>query len=837
MTRYFCKMLAAHWRANPLLYGLTVVGVALGVASVISIQILNQSAIASFAAGIRAVNGAADVIVTGKGTRLPDAVYARVRGTPGVARAWPVFQATVSLEERPEQFVQVIGLDLLSPGADWQVLSGLDRAVPALQQSGWAAVSSDLAVALGWELGERFHVLSGSAVRELHVGAKIQMRAAGSSNVLIMDIAQAQSLFGASGLDRVGVETVAPAGVAALVTRLEENLGPTAHVATPEERSEEAQRLLSAFRLNLTALSLVSLLVGTFLVFSSMRACLVRQRKEFGILRSLGATPAQVLVLILVEALLLGAIGVLVGTPVGYWTAVWNVDAVSSTLTNVYLLRELESLEVSAGTLVLAAGVGLGGALCGTLLPALDVWRRDTRNLVEAVPAEAAERHRPQRLFWCGLAALALVFSWYGIAGWRWRPAGFVLATAILLSLPMVTPYLVQLVAGAVRTPDFGFRYGVRSLGATLANTAFSVSALAMAVCLLVGITLLVESFRETLAHWVDRSLRADIYVTTVTGTRDARTSGLSAAVVEHLAGRSDIVRADPLRRWYLEVGGRRVSVAGVDLSRHFGDSRFVMVSGSEAGAVERAFREGGVLIGEPLAHRTGAGIGDFVEIEGPSGPVRFPVAGIYYDYTEGGSVTMDIGLMAQEFGAGPVTSMALYLGPDRNTESVAEAIKGQFPSGSLIVRSNRRLKAEVLDIFDQTFAVTQILQVMSLIIAACAITLTLLVVAQEKRSEIALYQTLGAYRRQIFWLFVDKGTAMACLGLVLGFLGGAGVGAVLIFIIQRSYFGWSIQWTWPWTQLGWEAVAILSAAIIASLYPAVRASRTPAGELCNADA
>ena len=164
-------------------------------------------------------------------------------------------------------------------------------------------------------------------------------------------------------------------------------------------------------------------------------------------------------------------------------------------------------------------------------------------------------------------------------------------------------------------------------------------------------------------------------------------------------------------------------------------------------------------------------------------------------------------------------------------------SIKAQFGSSGLVVRSNRTLKARVLYIFDQTFAVTRILQVMSLFIAACAITLTLLVVAQEKGSEIALYQTLGARRRQIFWLFVNKGVAMACLGLVLGFVSGLGLGVILIFIIQKSYFGWSIQWAWPWVLLAGEALAILGAAVLASVYPAIKASRTPARELCHADA
>ena len=414
---------------------------------------------------------------------------------------------------------------------------------------------------------------------------------------------------------------------------------------TPSERTGQAQQLLGAFRLNLTALSMVSLLVGTFLVFSSMRACLVWQRREFGVLRSLGSTPAQVLALILGEAALLGVMGVVIGIFAGYWTAIWNLDAVSSTLTNVYMLQEIESLEVSGGTLALAVFAGLGGALSGTLLPALDVWRRDTRTLLDTFPTQSTGIAAARNLFRLGLVLVTGAVAWYWLLGWRWRPSGFILATAMMLCLPLLAPWLVQRLTGWVRVPDFGFRYGVRSLGATLANTSFSVSSLAMAVCLLVGITLLVESFRETLVRWVDRSLRADVYVTATVAARPGPGATLSAPLVERLAREPEVEGVDPLRRLFLPVGGRRVAVVGVDLSRPAEQRRLGLLSGGDA--VGRAVRDRGVLIGEPLSRSALLKVGDRVEIEGPEGPVRLPVSGIYRDYTEGGSVTMDLGLMA----------------------------------------------------------------------------------------------------------------------------------------------------------------------------------------------
>ena len=840
MLRYFYRTVSAHWRTNPVLYGLTVLGVALGVASVISIRILNQSAVTSFAAGVHTIGGAADVVVAGKGGTLPDRAFALVRATSGVRAAWPVFETAVSVQGRSDVFVRLLGVDLLAPAQDFRdALSEPAPGAEAVGGPGWAAVTPELAAAMGWSAGDRFEARAGAHAAVLRVGAFIDMQrwgASGSRRALVMDIAEAQSLFGGSGtLHRIGVEAAPGTEPAALAALLERRLGRGAEAATPSERAGQARQLLGAFRLNLTALSMVSLLVGAFLVFSSMRACLVWQRREFGLLRSLGSTPAQVLALILGEAALLGVMGVAVGIFAGYWTAVWNLDAVSSTLTNVYMLREIESLEVSAGAIALAVLAGMGGALSGTLPPALGVWRRDTRALLDNFPSRSAGITGVRNLFRLGVGLVAGVLAWYWLVGWRWRPAGFLLATVLLLCLPLLAPRLVQRLSGRVRVSDFGLRYGVRSLGATLANTSFSVSSLAMAVCLLVGITLLVESFRETLVRWVDRSLRADVYVTATAGARPAPGATLSAQLVERLAALPEVEGVDPLRRLFLRVGGRRVAVVGVDLDLPAERRRLALLSGR--GAAGRAVRDRGVLIGEPLSRSLSLEAGDEVEIEGPEGLVRLPMSGVYRDYTEGGSVTMDRSLMAAALGPGRLTSVALHLRPGADAEAVAAGIEGRNPHGSVRVRSNRGLKEEVLHVFDQTFAVTRILQVMSLVIAACAITLTLLVVAQEKAGEIALYRTLGAFRTQVFRLFVGKGTALAFMGLALGLAAGVGLGAVLIFVIQKSYFGWSIEWTWPLGALAGQALAILAAAVLASLYPALRASRTPANELCHADA
>jgi putative ABC transport system permease protein len=209
----------------------------------------------------------------------------------------------------------------------------------------------------------------------------------------------------------------------------------------------------------------------------------------------------------------------------------------------------------------------------------------------------------------------------------------------------------------------------------------------------------------------------------------------------------------------------------------------------------------------------------------------------VAYDYSsENGNVTMDLATLSAVFGPGELNSIALYLEPGRDPERVIDAIRGAFPQAPLNLRSNRALRAEVFRIFDQTFAVTRLLQVLALLVAAGGITLTLLILGRERRSELAVYRALGAHRRQVFRFFVGKGAGIGLFGLVIGFAGGAALAFILIFVINRAYFGWTIQVAWPWRQLGTGAAAIIAAAMAASLYPALRASRTPATQLSRDD-
>ena len=842
MIRYFSTALVAHFRAGRSLYVLTVIGVALGVASVLSIQIINRNALAAFVGSVTAVSGDADLTVLGRIPSFAEQLYPAVLATPGVRAAWPLVRVDVALLERQEVFLDVVGIDFFAPiDIPWQDESEPDDLSDSMSTIGWVAITPTLAQQMQWNVGDTFNVAIGSRSVTLVVGALVDFQAMtplASPKLVVMDIAQAQSLLGRVGeIHQIDVKLVDGVSLPQMQARLQNRLGEAVRVVTPEQREQQAQGLLSAFRLNLTALSLISLFVGMFLVYSSTQASLVRRREEFGLLRSLGATRRQVLGLIFSEIAILGGLGVVLGLPIGYWVAQANVEMVSATLTNLYLLEAISTLEMTWWLYGLGIVIGVGGALAGALIPAFDMSRRDTRSLLAAFTLHEKVGSLAPRLFALGISLVLLGAAWYGLLGRHWKHAGFVLGVALLVAIPLVTPFVMREVCGRVRVRNFGLGYSLKGLAARLQTTAFSVASLAVAVSMLIGITLMIGSFRRTMEVWIGTSIQADIYVSPASWRGSGSESSLEPHVIATLSQHPGVRDVDRLRRFTGYTGEQRVGIAGVEMRLEAEAARFPLLNGDPQTAYRQVLEHDAVFIGETLARQIDLWAGDVLPLYTADGVRSFPIAAVYYDYsTEGGTVVMDLGTMTEKFGPGPINSVALYLRPGYEAEQVVDELKTTFSNLPLQIRSNQRLRREVLRIFDQTFAVTQLLQVMSLLIAVCGITLMLLVLAREQVSELALYRSLGAGRLQIFRMFLGKGLGMGVMGWVLGLVGGVLLAGLLIYVINRAYFGWTIQPYVPWVAILQQSVTILGAAVLASIYPALRASRTPATELSRDD-
>ncbi len=832
------------------MFVLTILGVALGVASVVAIQTLNQGSMQAFDGSVRAISGQAELSVMGMTPAFPETLLVPVLGDPEVTGAWPLCRVEVAVQGRPGVLLDIAGIDLLAPldlpftAREDTATASLD-ALAALVTPGWVAITPAMAGEQGWQVGDTIAVSSGSRAATLTVGALVDFQAfepLAPRTLAVMDIAQVQARLARPGLiHQIDVQLREGADPEKVAGRLAARLGPAVQVVTPEQRNQDAEGLLAAFRLNLTALSMISVFVGVFLVLTTVQASLSRRRGEFGLLRCLGASPRQVVGLILAETAILGLLGVLIGIPLGFWVAARNVATVSATLTNIYVLAGIEKLVLTPEVILLGVSVGVLGAVAGALWPALEMARRDTVALLAPVNLHEQTGRAVGRLSWASLALALGATGWFVLFGKGTSWGGFVFGGLMMLALPLIVPMVVHLVAGSVRPRGLGLALSLRNLGVRLHTSSFAVAALAVTVSMLVGITLLVGSFRTTLISWLDVTMRADVYVTTESWVRAGNEAFLDAGLVADFKEWPGVAAVEEQRRLQVRTvpEGRRIwlnairvaGIPGAELAQ-----RLPLQSGRPE-IVAQAMESGALLIGEPLARKGGLAIGDTLQLAGPEGPVSFPVAGVVYDYTsEGGTAFVTMETLLRYFPGEQTNNAALFLENSDQAEALVSRLRQHYAGQPLVFRSNRDLRREVLAIFDQTFAVTRTLQSLALLIAVLGVALNLVVQARERSGELALLRSLGAARKQVFRLFLGEGLAMGLLGLLMGLAGGVGLAALLILVVNRTWFGWTIRPSLPVGDLAAQVGLVLLASALAAVYPAAQAGLSRPDQLTRDD-
>ncbi|MBU2502732.1 ABC transporter permease [bacterium] len=834
---------------------LTVVGVSLGVGSVVAIQTLNQGALQAFGGSVRAVSGQADLTVLGTVPTIDPALLPRVLADPAVRDAWPLCRLDAALADGSGDLIQIVGFDVFAP-VRYPLTRQLDETgsaadpgdlvAAAMAVPGWCAVTPHLAASHGWAVGDTVPVSSGSRLARLVIGALVDFQRyepLAPVNIAVMDVAQAQALLARpDAIHQIDIVLAGDEDPGTAAARLQRNLGPGVRVLTPEQRAEDAAGLLAAFRLNLTALSLISVFVGLFLVLASVQASLVRRRREFGVLRVLGMQPRQVLVLILAEAGVLGLLGVAIGIPTGFRIALWNVETVSATLTSIYVLEEISRLVLTPTVIIIGTAVGLGGALCGAVLPALDMSRRGVVELLSPLTMHEGARRTAVPLALLAVAAMTAGLLWFVAAGGGNRYAGFILGFVMLIGLPLLVPGVIRAAGAPLRPRGLGWVLSLRNLTIRLRTSSFAVAALAVTISMMVGITLLVGSFRQTLVTWLDVTIRADVYVSTESWIRAGNEAFLDAELLTALGGRPDVQAVETQRRLRVSTadGRHRVWLSGIAFSAVPGvtlASRLPLYAGDPEAVAGRLLASEAVVIGEPLARKAGLGPGDDLVLAGPDGPVSLPIAGVAFDYTsEAGTAFTTLETFGRHFRSDQPNNAALFLQPGADPDAVVAELQRTHRGRPLVFRSNATLRREVLAIFDQTFAVTRTLQTMALFIAACGLALAQLIQVRERAGELALFRALGATRAQISRMFLGEGLAMAGLGLALGLGGGAGLAALLILVINREWFGWTIRPDVPLGALALEVAVILGAALAAGIYPAWKSGLSSPAQLSRDD-
>ncbi len=851
MSRVLWRASLRHLLRHPWQMGLSFVGVALGVAVVVAIDLANASAQRAFLLSTDSVVGRATHQIVGGSRGIPEDIFRAVRIEAGVRLAAPVVEGDVAAPDYPGRTFRVLGVDPFAEAPFRPYLAGLNsRGQTALVSFLTRPATAIMSYGTGRELGlglagdpaterqaNQLTVRAGGVRQRLSIIALLEPADALSrralDSLLVTDIATAQELLSLTGrLSRI--DLIMPAGPLgqAELAKIRAVLPPGAEVRSAAARSQSVAQMTRAFSLNLSALSLLALIVGMFLIYNTMTFSVVQRRGLIGALRVVGVTRREIFSLIVAEAALLGLLGTAAGLLLGVGLAQGLVRLVTQTITDLYFVVSVRELTISGLGLLKGLGLGLGASLVAALAPALEATATQPRAVLNRSTLEA----RSQRVVpWAAVAGMCLVLIGTGLLLLPSRDLilSFGGLFTIFLGCVLVTPVAVvgllravQLLVGT-RTDIVG-RLCIRSVLASLSRTAVAIAALMVAVSVTVGVGIMIESFRQTVAYWLENALQADIYVAPPSLVSRWNEGTLDPVVVTRLSAAPGVEAVSTYRRVSVESPTGRVQLVALQLDvGRYASYRFVE---GRPEAVWAAFEtERTVIVSEPYAYHHRLRVGAAVRLRTDRGVQDFRVAGIFADYgSDRGLVMMSRRTYEQFWHDRGVSSLGLWLSTDRDVTAMLASLRRLVGSVQEVeMRSNRSLRQASLEIFDRTFTITSVLHLLTTAVAFIGVLSALMALQLERERELGVLRATGFTPRQVWGLVTAQTGLMGLLAGLLALPVGLMLASVLVFVINRRSFGWTLELEITPGLLVQAVLLAVLAALLAGMYPAFRMSRT----------
>ena len=806
--------------------------VALGDAAVVAIDLAGDAAAGSFHSSMETLAGKDDFEVTAAGG-LPEAIVARLDTLPYALRVRPRIEDHTMVVATGDT-VPLIGIDFVAEanGAGTKIED-------ATSSEGLRHISDPDAIwatrGLGRAVGDKIQLLINDQAREYVVRGLIPDSAQMGGDAILMDIGAAQLATGKSGrVDRILIKTPDSNDFDMWQSKLQQALPAGVLLNAQGTETAANRRMLAAFRWNLHVLSYIALLVGAFLIYNAVSVSVVRRRADIGTMRAMGASRGAVMGAFLFEAALFGTAGSLAALPLGRVLAAGAVRMLSTTVNALYVSSRPGAMTISAGSVVLAFVAGIGVALASALAPA--------REASMVPPTEAMARGRREyevRVERKRDAVIALVLAILGALAAQAPPIGgkplmgYLSALLFVASAALLTPLVVY---GATSAGSSGLRrmLGVeallasRSLGGSLRRTSVLVGALATAIAMMTSVGIMVGSFRQTVLTWMESELPADLYLRPAGAVGGDQHPTIAPEVADRIANIPGVQSVSRFRAYEIEYQGLPASLAGASHDLNEARQNPTFLSGRPSIDVLRELAVGNnAVVSEPFANKHHVRAGDTITLPLGEQRVTFHVIDSFYDYGhEAGFILLDWGTMLRYLPDRAPTNLAVYLAPGAELEHTRAAIQKAIANRSLVVLSNGEIRLQGIRVFDQTFAITYAVEAISILVAIGGISGALISIVMDRRREFGVLRFLGGTSAQIRKLILVEAGLIGILANVLGLALGYVLSLVLVYVINKQSFGWTIQFHWPVAVLLASLSVVYVATVLAGLYPARLAVR-----------
>ena len=793
---------------------LAALAIALGVALGYAVQSINQAAINELSLGVRTLSGDADLELRGPRSGFDETLYPEIARMPEVAVASPVVEVTAKLADRGEA-LRILGVDVFQAGAIQPAMIAASADRLETLRSDALFLSPAAARWLNVRPGDtvRFQV----ALRDVPLRVAGLLSAAAQQRYAVMDIAGAQAGFDRLGrLTRIDLRVKPGVDVIEFRDRLSQRLPSGLDVERPEASLQASASLSRSYRVNLNVLALVALFTGALVVFSTQALAVVRRRAQFALLRVLGVTRRRLSALIVAEGALFGVAGSALGLLAGYGLAQLAVRVVGADLGSGYFRGLAPTLALDPLALGIFFALGVAAAAFGSLVPAIETARAAPAQALK--PGDEGRAFARLRAVWPGLATLGL-----GVLATRLPPLaglpifGYVaiglLLVGTLMLLPRLAGWLLRLLPTPRRTAP---QLALAQLRGAPAQATVSLAAIVASVSLTVSMAIMVASFRHSLDAWLAHILPADVYLRASAAGDTAYLTPENQARIAALPG---VRRAEFLREEQLLLDPARPRVVLLARSIDAADPARALLLVSAPVAVA-AGAPPPVWVNEAMIDLYGFGQGAIIGLPLSGKTARFTVAGVWRDYArQQGAIAIERERYIALTGDATATNGAIWLAPGGSAEALQEAIARTIPGGDkLEIALPGEIRETSLKIFDRTFAVTYALEFAAVLIALFGLSSSFAALVLARRREFGMLRHVGMTKRQIGAMLATEGLLVSGIGLVVGLGLGALISLVLIDVVNRQSFHWSMELSIPWLALAGFALVLLALSTLTAL-------------------
>ena len=849
------KSTVRHYVKHPWQILLSVVGITLGVAVVVAIDLTNTSAKRAFEMSANAVTGKATHQIIGISAKVPESLYIELQQQDGLSNMAPIVEGYAKLIENKNvengnDAYQIVGID---PFVEMPFRDYLGEATSSLNvlrlmgEKNTAIIAKSTARRLQVKQNEQLTILVAGVEQKLTIVGFIQdnqeLDELALSSLIFVDIATAQELLGMQKeLSRIDVVIPDNSAGKRTLQELRVSLPSNIDIISARSRNHAMSQMTKAFETNLTALSLLALIVGMFLIYNTMTFAVVLRRQIIGSLRALGVTRKEIFKMIFAESVFLGLISTWFGIFLGILLANTLLDLVSRTINDLYFVLNVHSLNISFGSLMKGVVIGVMATALTGFLPAYEAARSSPRASLARSTLELKYRRAIAWTKWLGggvmfLGILVLILPhsilWLSFLGLLCIIVGFT------LYVPQLTLMLVNLFV-PIHHKLLGTlgNISARSVGSSLSRTSVAVASLTVAIATTIGVSVMIDSFRGSVIAWLDNTLKADVFVTTP-GIVTSQSKGILPEIwVERFKSMPEVRDVSVIRNVQLQAPKGITEVNVVKISKDM-FSKFDIKEGNYLAALQGFFEEDGLIISEPYAYKHDIDVGELLVLPTDRGLKSFKVMGIYVDYgSDQGTVTINRDTYERYWDDRSITSLGLHTDQSVNIKYFIDklnAVVADFRAKALnaedeqqlVIKSNLAIKQASIRVFDRTFVVTEVLRLLAIFVAFVGIVSALMAIQFERRAEIALFRVLGLTPQEV-WLVVSGETGL--IGAIAGILAiplGLILAAVLIFVINRRSFGWSMDLTLDPMLLLQSLLLAITAAMIAGMIPAFKMSRS----------